>query len=786
MPITARLAWPALMLCPWAAAQDANYRALRDAAPAETLHVENMEVKRDVGTLTLRQGQISFVSPVLNRVAIAVFNGDGRFQLKPAIPIEERYLNKLTGSPTVEETFDWAVLCFTDSTGEDIRKEGRAVALDARATGILKDLRQKLRNEGGSNLEADLLAELYAPARGGSFRAFLHGKRDADLRFFVVPAGAAPDLPSPEEVALINAESGERGGIWYLSHFDAEWKGQRASSNEDKRVAAAEHFQIETTINGGQLTGVADIRAAGKVDGARVVSFDLAPSLRVAKVTGDGGRALAFIQEPEKQDAAFYVILPEPMVRGRSYQFHIEYAGGKVIQNEGGGNFAVGARTSWYPSLNSFQDRATYDLTFKAPKQFTLVSVGKLVKEWKEDNYACSQWKSDVPLAVAGFNYGAFRKKTVTDRDTQYEIEAYATQEVPDYLRGATQQMNLTPSLMADRALVDGENSIRLFEHWFGEAPYGRIAITQQPEFNFGQSWPSLVYLPLPAFLDSTQRWNLLQSEAFRFKDFIQEVTPHEIAHQWWGHMVGWASYHDQWLSEGFAEFSAGLFVEAIEKPAERDRFWDRLRDEIVQKNSFGNSANDSGPLWLGLRLNTFKTRGAYNRLVYPKGSYFLQMLRMLMQDDQTGDKDFIALMHDYVQTQQNANPSTETFKAIIEKHMKPALDAQGNGRMDWLFQDWIYGSDLPKYRLEYTLTPAGDGKVTLEGKLTQSDVSPGFLMRLPLYFDFDGRWVHSGRLTLQGNMTANVKVTLPKTPKRVSLNVNHDVLAADITVKKL
>ena len=141
---------------------------------------------------------------------------------------------------------------------------------------------------------------------------------------------------------------------------------------------------------------------------------------------------------------------------------------------------------------------------------------------------------------------------------------------------------------------------MRLFQHWFGDAPYGRIAITQQPEFNFGQSWPTLVYLPMSAFLDATQRYELMGQQAFRFASFIQEVTPHEISHQWWGHMVGWASYHDQWLSEGFAEFSAGLFVEATSKAGEVDKFWDRLRDEIVQKNPFGNSPNDAGPVWLG------------------------------------------------------------------------------------------------------------------------------------------------------------------------------------------
>jgi aminopeptidase N len=277
-----------------------------------------------------------------------------------------------------------------------------------------------------------------------------------------------------------------------------------------------------------------------------------------------------------------------------------------------------------------------------------------------------------------------------------------------------------------------------------------------------------------------------LGQQEFRFANFIQEVTPHEIAHQWWGHMVGWATYHDQWLSEGFAEFSAGLFVEATSKPAEVDKFWDRLREEIVGKNSFGNSPNDAGPVWLGERLNSFKNSRAYDGLVYPKGAYFLQMLRMLMRDEKTGDQDFIAMMHDYVQTYLQKNASTEGFKAVVDKHMKPALDAAGDHHSDWLFRDWIYGTGLPKYHFEYSVKSADGGKVTLEGKLTQSEVSPDFMMSVPLYCDFDGRWVMAGRLKVLGNMTANVRATLPKMPKRVSINANHDLLALEASVKKL
>ena len=103
--------------------------------------------------------------------------------------------------------------------------------------------------------------------------------------------------------------------------------------------------------------------------------------------------------------------MPQAMRREASYKLRIEYEGDHVITSQGNGNFAVGARTSWYPSLNTFLDRATYELIFKVPKSYTVVSIGKLVKESKEEDFAVSEWKSDVPLAVAGFNYGLFKKE---------------------------------------------------------------------------------------------------------------------------------------------------------------------------------------------------------------------------------------------------------------------------------------------------------------------------------------------------------------------------------------
>ena len=232
--------------------------------------------------------------------------------------------------------------------------------------------------------------------------------------------------------------------------------------------------------------------------------------------------------------------------------------------------------------------------------------------------------------------------------------------------------------------------------------------ITEQPNFNFGQSWPNLVYLPISAYIDSTQRWLLFGHIDTKFTGFVQEVTPHEVAHQWFGHGVGWASYHDQWLSEGFAEFAAGLFLQQAMGPKwQKDYidFWERQRVRILEKNNFGVSPNDAGPLWLGLRLESPQSAQALS------GRHLFQgRLRVadaaftdVCRPRPAGNRDqaFIDMMHDFMETHRDSPASTESFKAIAEKHMTKQMDIQRNGRLDWFFNEWVYGTQVPRYQFQ-------------------------------------------------------------------------------------
>jgi aminopeptidase N len=319
---------------------------------------------------------------------------------------------------------------------------------------------------------------------------------------------------------------------------------------------------------------------------------------------------------------------------------------------------------------------------------------------------------------------------------------------------------------------------------FFGKAPYENVAITEQPNFSFGQSWPSLVYLPISAYIDSTQRWMLFGQINNDFTGFVQEVTPHEVAHQWFGHDVMWASYHDQWLSEGFADFAAGLFLQQAVGPKwQKDylEYWDRQKRRILDKNNYGVSANDAGPLWLGLRLISPKSGQAYQGLTYSKGAYVLNMLRSMMYEDgaTSGDHDkaFIDMMHDFMESHRNSPASTESFKAIVEKHMPKQLDLQKNGRLDWFFEEWVYGTQVPRYQLKYEVLPVEGNAHKVKVEITQSEVDANFAMFVPIFADFGNGIVRLGQIPIAGNSMRTIVFNMDRQPKKVVLNAYKDIL---------
>jgi hypothetical protein len=784
---------------------DAAYRQLRDVGLGSSYRCENFTLPLDVGTFEFKSGTITFLGPVNNFETGAVFVGQGHFSLKPLTPMDSREMQRRAGSPTAEEDFTEAVFRFspgeysvfgpvlgakTDTLAEAAASFQRWKAKIRHRREVPEGFTQAiLESETIDNVDADVLAAVYNPKHPPFFNAYMHGAPNKDLRFFVrARVGALPQMDSPEEVGLINFNGGGMDdGIWYSQHLKSELQAHTSASRHDRRLFATRRYNIETVIAKNEhLFSRATITYEPLVPGERVMKFGLLPTLRVLRVSGEKGQDLHFIQENRKEDGSFYVVLDEASAMGQTHSITVEYGGDKVLYNAGGGSYYVGARESWYPNLNGFGEKVLYDLTFKVPPSNVLIGVGKLTDQRTEAGFAVTHWVTPVPIAVAGFNYGQYKRMDFPDTITHYELAGYYLPELPDSLRSYQNSSlgGMAPGAMTKYALDQARAQMQLCTLYFGRAPFDNLYVTEQPNFNFGQSWPNLVYLPISAYIDSTQRWMLFGQIDSKFTGFVREVTPHEVAHQWFGHSVSWASYHDQWLSEGFAEFAAGLFLQQAVGPKwQKDYidFWERQRVRILEKNNYGISPNDAGPLWLGLRLISPRSEQAYQGVTYSKGAYVLAMLRSLMRADMgaSGDPDqaFIDMMHDFIETHRDIPASTESFKAIAEKHMTKKMDLQQNGRLDWFFREWVWGTQVPRYSFKYEVQPSEGGKFKVHAEITQSEVDNDFVMFVPIYGDFGNGMMRLTQAPVAGNSTRTINLIVDRQPKKIALNIYKEIL---------
>jgi len=770
---------------------DPTYQALRNSTlSGEAVSVTNVELKRDAGTFHLHSGTMCFVAPVAGKVTGAVFVGDGNFILDPPAS-EQAMLKLLTKQNEFSESFSQMALRFTDSTYDEIKKAGKTAASGCDA-GPLKDSQHTTRHKLKMNLESRILEDLLSSEPGGLFVAFIHGKHYNGQELFTIVPHEGHD-----QVDFMTYDE-NKFGDW--ASFPMQGEPKPGTIGNPIRI---EHQQLDTTLEkNAELIGKARTTFAVELNGLRVVPLNLFRTLRVRSATTADGQPLSFIQEDKNDDAQFAVILPKALEAGEQVTLATEYVGKEAVTNEGGGNYFPVARENWYPNNpgNRFGEYATYDMTFRIPKGMQIAATGARVSDRTEGSENVTVWKTEAPQTVAGFSFGRFKVEEGKLDKPEYELQSFANQEPPSWVESLKRvaEGNDLPSMgshasgmalgtmsttgLGQKALAEGELAVQLYSEYFGPSLFKHLQLTQQTACNFGQSWPELVWIPLCYYFDTTVRHELGMDWGDR--GYWKVVTPHEVAHQWWGHTVGFNSYRDQWMSEGFADMSASLYLTLIEKnPKKFITFWNDERELLLERNAQGFRAIDAGPLTMGYRTSNSRTGfDTTRRLIYPKGAYVLHMIRMMMHDNRTGDQRFKQMMQDFVNTYRGRAATTEDFKAMVEKHMTQEMDLEANHRMDWFFNEYVYGTQLPSYQMNATFATGSDGDVVMAVKLTQSNVNDSFRMLVPIYLELTNGMSFLGRVRLTGNSTFDQKIPLrglKETPKRAVTSYYDDVLAS-------
>jgi hypothetical protein len=807
------------------AVPDLTYAALR-AARLDGRHipVQNLELERDAFRFRFESGAIWFLAPVGGRTFGAVFIGQGSYQLTPATRNERQHLSLASGGgadfETLSDTFEDLLLLFGDDTAAELQLHApvQAGTPEPRAATALAKWLERQRKDFRTNFHLRVLRDLVNTPNltSGAFLALVSGKK-------YPPALAAVDPDGAEALGFGGRLGGEdtlfyvpdenRGGFWY--HCDRQGEVKRGKALPGKRLTDALSYRIETEIaRDTDVKGSTTIRFQTLVPNVRLVPVNLLPYLRISEAsfaldvqgTEPAWKPLPFIQEAEKEDADAAVVFPEPLPKEATVLLRLSYGGDKVLEDGGDKNYFVGARTSWYPNLGVFSDLADFDLVYRVPAGNEVISIGQRTGEKIEGKQVVTTWKTDASAQVAGFNYGKFNKLEQVDATSGLTVQVFTNPGTPDIIRQINGMMSrfsgdfddeealmstssgpnlgtVNTARLAEGTMADALNSARLFATWFGPLPQKHVAVTQQSQAFFGQSWPTLIFMPYISFLDGTQRQRLGLAGA---KDFVDNVGYHEFAHQWWAHLVGAATYHDQWLEEGFSEFSAALAVQHVQGWPAYEKFWRESRKKILDKYPGNDRPHwQAGPISMGYRLSTQRTPSAYSPIVYSKGGYVLHMLRLMMREPAAPDPDarFIAMMKDFTTAYAGKLATTGDFQKVVERHLVPALNATGDGKMDWFFDQWVEGTDIPRYVADLKVEKADGEQWRIHGQVKQEGVGQDFRAVVPLQVDFGKNETATiGLVPMKGEsaVPVDMKVKLPKKPKKALVNAHGEVLARE------
>jgi len=218
---------------------------------------------------------------------------------------------------------------------------------------------------------------------------------------------------------------------------------------------------------------------------------------------------------------------------------------------------------------------------------------------------------------------------------------------------------------------------LRLYASLTGDVPYDEITLAMVEDDRPGGHAPGYF-----AMLNNPPP---VQSFGFRndpasFQGFPEFFVAHELAHQWFGQAVGWKNYHEQWLSEGFAQYFAALY-------AKERRGEGAFRDVLRQFRKWAIDDSDQGPVYLGYRLGHIRSEPrVFRALVYNKGAAVLHMLRRAI-----GDQAFFAGLKTFYAEHRFRKAGTDDLRRAMEGASKRDLNR--------FFERWIYDSGIPRIR---------------------------------------------------------------------------------------
>jgi aminopeptidase N len=507
------------------------------------------------------------------------------------------------------------------------------------------------------------------------------------------------------------------------------------------------HYNVSITLNS-QLTEITqaqtdiDIVALKRLS---LIDFDFG-DLGVSSVTLNGNSV-----SYNHRNGKLEVTLPQIVNAGTSLRITVTYSGkpkdGLLFAADKDGKPAVVGDNwpnkvhHWIPSLDHPSAKATITFNITAPNNNLVVANGRFVKA-EDTSSGMKTWTytEGVPIppycmiiGVGQFSHGNLDDSPLTPLSyyVPHSDRAYVT-----------------------KGFSSADEAVEMFSKTVGPYPYEKLAlIVGATRFGGMENSGAIVFTSSLFTLDPAAT----MSTTFGIPRRIENLVAHEIAHQWFGDSVTESTWADLWLSEGFATYFAGLFLQRYDGEEAFQRYMKNAADRVLEfakKNKTPIHDRDTENLLQLLNANN-----------YQKGAWVLHTLRSRL-----GDDAFFRGVRLYYETHKNSTASTEDLRRAMEK-------ASGRN-LNSFFQRWIYESGHPKYEVSWKWMSK---KRSVTVSLTQVQDGNPFLDPVPVVITTSAGKINA--VITPTNKTSAHTVRLKEKPTTVEVDPLNTLLK-EVTAK--
>lgn len=359
----------------------------------------------------------------------------------------------------------------------------------------------------------------------------------------------------------------------------------------------------------------------------------------------------------------------------------------------GMGSYPHGIGRYWYPCLDSFTDKATYDYYIKTSEQNNAVCSGIFIdKTIDNNNKPTYHWKLNqpIPTYLSSVAVGPFIKisDTYSGIEKDISIEIYTIK---------------SDSLGAIVTFNELKETTAAFEKLFGPYYWDRIGFVTVPFASGAMEHATNIAYPQNSLTGTLAN---------------KTLAAHELAHSWFGNLVTTETSEDMWLNEGWASYSEVLFKELV------------YSKETAMKQVISNHANvikyahkTDGDYY---PLNQIPHNITYGTTVYDKGADVVHSLRGYL-----GDSLFFKGVKYFLQEKKFGNISSYELESLL-------TDATGVD-LSGFFNNWVYQTGFPHYSIDSFFTNGSQTTIALRQKLNHRD-NYGVQHRIPISI-IDKNW---------------------------------------------